>query len=287
MRKEGYGAASSSDVPNMNGVVEPLSAKSVVNNDNESTPLTQAVAVGAQELQSAPSFVTSVKVNDDKFVDVLETPLASSNIPAYIRSRGVVEAPAVWYYSMHRQDDRTTIQIRWLGKTQFFVKFYLVAGLIYTTPCAIACIQEGKGRLVFLSPVFWFTYFTIYQTARYFFNSTYITITHDGVEVDEKPLKKRGLPQMLGFVDKEGLPVEFVVKRNIKTVGRATKLSYSVNQLDGNQQPMAVLRWPQFLGGKHETLHIVQEIGRYAPPRTVEARLVAEEDIVEPEAGQN
>ena len=120
----------------------------------------------------------------------------------------------------------------------------------------------------------------IYRAARCFFNSTFITLTRDGVEVDERPLKMCGPAQSLSFVDEEGLPVEFVVERNFKTRYGAPKIFYSVNQLDGNQQLMAALRLPLLLGGKHETLHIVQEIGRYLPRRTVEARLVAEEDIV-------
>ena len=99
MRKEGYGAAlqSSSDVPltviNGNGVVEASSVEGVVIDDNESTPLTQAVAVGAEGLQSASSLVGPVKVNEDRVVGVLETPLNRTNIPAYLRPRGVVEAP--------------------------------------------------------------------------------------------------------------------------------------------------------------------------------------------------
>ena len=95
MRKEGYGAAlqSSSDVPltviNGNGVVEASSVEGVVIDGNESTPLTQAVAVGAEGLQSASSLVRPVEVNEDRVVGVLETPLNRTTIPAHLRPRGV------------------------------------------------------------------------------------------------------------------------------------------------------------------------------------------------------
>ena len=89
----------------------------------------------------------------------------------------------------------------------------------------------------------------IYLAARCFFNSTFITLTRDGVEVDERPLKMCGPAQSLSFVDEEGLPVEFVVERNFKTRYGAPKIFYSVNQLDGNQQLMAALRLPLLLGG--------------------------------------
>ena len=258
-------------------------------NDNESTPLSQAVAVGVDELQSAPSFARSVKVNEDGLVDVLETPLESPNSPVYIRPRGVVEAPAVGYYSMHRQDDRTIIQINWLGKSKVSEIFCCLGVLGFTTYFAIFNVPGAntfsEGFTLFMR-IFYATLMccAVYLLACLFFNSVYITITRDGVKVDERPLKRYGFPKAVGFVDEAGLPVEFVVQlhvlRNVNnTLLGGTEIVYSVNQLDGNQQPMSVL--PIFFGeAKHEALHVVQEIARYLPSRTREASVVAEKEIV-------
>ena len=122
---------------------------------------------------------------------------------------------------MHRQDDRTTIQIRWLGKTRRWAIGCLVAGLFYA---ALAWIQERRGHPSFLPLLLLFACNMIYLAARCFFNSTFITLTRDGVEVDERPLKMCGPAQSLSFVDEEGLPVEFVVERNVKTRYGAPKI---------------------------------------------------------------
>ena len=171
-------------------------------NDNESTPLSQAVAVGVDELQSAPSFARSVKVNEDGLVDVLETPLESPNSPVYIRPRGVVEAPAVGYYSMHRQDDRTIIQINWLGKSKVSEIFCCLGVLVFTTYFAIFSVPGANTfseGFTLSMRIFYATLMccAVYLLACLFFNSVYITITRDGVKVDERPLKRYGFPRRL------------------------------------------------------------------------------------------
>lgn len=219
------------------------------------------------------SFTRSITTRVGKLV-VTETPLPgdpdNENIPAYMTAQGPVGIP--YQCQIQEEKDQTIIQVRWLDFTVFFIAFFT----IFWDFC-IVLTALSAGWEVLLIPHAWVGLLLSYLTVCGFVNSTYITISRDCVEVDQRPLKLRFWGSNKIMFNKSGHE-EMRVKRRLTTGGESVSISYEVHKWDYRNGSFVVL--PMRNLTMDLAFFVAQEIQKYLAPRIAEASVVAEIEVV-------
>ena len=200
---------------------------------------------------------------------VTETPVHSERAPAYISAQGPVDMPI--RCQVQREGNQTIIQIRWFGGIVCFMAFFTVVwnGFVIFSMVLL-------GWFAVLIPHSWVGVFLIYLTACGFLNSTYIIITYDNVEVDQRPLKLCRPSKTTQF-NKSGYE-EIRVKRTVKTTKKGQHItSYELHLWDTRTGSFTLLPF------QHHELEVAlfsaQEIQKYLTLRTGTAACATAEEV--------
>ena len=199
---------------------------------------------------------------------VTETPVHSERAPAYISAQGPVDMPI--RCQVQREGNQTIIQIRWFGGIVCCLTFFTVVwnGIVVFTMVFL-------GWFAVLIPHSWVGVFLIYLTACGFLNSTYITITYDNVEVDQRPLKLCRPSKTIQF-NKSGHE-EMRVKRTVKTTDKGEHITYELHLWDTRTGSFTLLPF------RHHQLEVAlflaQEIQKYLTLRTGAAASATAEEV--------
>ena len=217
--------------------------------------------------QENPSFTHAVRTQVGQIV-VTETPLHSDRAPAYISAQGPVDMPS--RCQVHREGDQTVIQIRWFSSSIFGLTLFTI---IWN--CFIVFSLFAAGWFVLLIPHTWIGVYLLYSTVCDFLNSTYITISHNCVQVDQRPLKLC-TPLKTTQFNKNG-NAEIRVKRHVDTTSRGdVNITYELHNWDTRTGSFTVL--PVRHRQMDVALFVAQEIQKYLSPRIgPSARATAEE----------
>ena len=234
--------------------------------DGTTTVVPTATAVTVEEHpQQVITRAVSTQVGQ---LVVTETPVHSERAPAYISAQGPVDMPI--RCQVQREGNQTIIQIRWFGGIVCCLTFFTVVwnGIVVFTMVFL-------GWFAVLIPHSWVGVFLIYLTACGFLNSTYITITYDNVEVDQRPLKLCRPSKTIQF-NKSGHE-EMRVKRTVKTTDKGEHITYELHLWDTRTGSFTLLPF------RHHQLEVAlflaQEIQKYLTLRTGAAASATAEEV--------